>query len=94
MVTFDHEGETMEEVLYDTAAGVGRITINRPEQSNALNPAAIAALRKRLRQAEQEPAVRVVTITGAGDRSFCAGIDLKASLAGGRQPRTGSPLRS
>ena len=57
------------------AAGLARITINRPEKRNALDRATIAALTSALERCEHDPAVRVVQLTGAGN-VFCAGADL------------------
>ncbi|OBF83858.1 enoyl-CoA hydratase [Mycobacterium sp. 852002-51163_SCH5372311] len=54
------------------------ITINRPEARNAVNAAVSIALGNALEQAQNDPEVRAVVITGAGDKSFCAGADLKA----------------
>ncbi|OBK12340.1 crotonase/enoyl-CoA hydratase family protein [Mycobacterium asiaticum] len=54
------------------------ITINRPEARNAVNGAVSIAVGDALDQAQQDPEVRAVVITGAGDKSFCAGADLKA----------------
>ncbi|KAA8969210.1 crotonase/enoyl-CoA hydratase family protein [Mycobacterium sp.] len=54
------------------------ITINRPEARNAVNGAVSTAVGDALEQARNDPEVRVVVITGAGDKSFCAGADLKA----------------
>ncbi|ORW47541.1 enoyl-CoA hydratase-related protein [Mycobacterium paraense] len=54
------------------------ITINRPEARNAVNAAVSIAVGDALEQAQHDPAVRAVVITGAGDKSFCAGADLKA----------------
>ncbi|BBX72445.1 crotonase/enoyl-CoA hydratase family protein [Mycobacterium shinjukuense] len=54
------------------------ITINRPEARNAVNRAVSIAVGDALDQAQHDPDVRAVVITGAGDRSFCAGVDLKA----------------
>jgi len=71
----------MGEVLYSVDSGVGRITINRPEKSNALNAAVLGEMRQALRDAEADSGVRVLTLTGAGDKVFCAGVDLKAALA-------------
>lgn len=65
-----------EEILYAVADGVARITINRPERRNALSWAVIAGIRERLAEAEADAAVRVVVLTGAGDKAFCAGADL------------------
>jgi crotonobetainyl-CoA hydratase len=54
------------------------ITINRPEARNAVNGAVSTAVGDALEQAQNDPEVRAVVITGAGDKSFCAGADLKA----------------
>lgn len=54
------------------------ITINRPERRNAFNSAVATRIAEGLRQAQQDPANRVVILTGAGDRAFCAGGDLQA----------------
>ncbi len=71
----------MSEVLFSIGEGIGRITINRPEQRNALNPAVLEQMRGFLQEAGKNKAVRAIAITGAGDKVFCAGADLKASLA-------------
>ena len=67
----------MGSIKYDAAAGIARITLERPEKRNALNPELIAALREALARAAKEPDVRVVLLAGAG-KDFCAGLDLKA----------------
>ncbi|MCV7224497.1 crotonase/enoyl-CoA hydratase family protein [Mycolicibacterium komossense] len=54
------------------------ITINRPEARNAVNAAVSTDLGDALHEAQIDPEVRAVVITGAGDKSFCAGADLKA----------------
>jgi enoyl-CoA hydratase len=54
------------------------LTIDRPERSNALDARAIHDIGLALTDAESDPEIDVVVITGAGDRAFCAGIDLKA----------------
>lgn len=63
-------------LLYDRSGGVATLTLNRPEARNALSPALVEALLAALREAGADPEVRVVVITGAGDRAFCAGGDL------------------
>lgn len=55
--------------------GVARITLNRPQQRNALDIPTLQALHALLEQLNADPAVRVVLLTGSG-RSFCAGADL------------------
>lgn len=58
------------------------ITIDRPEARNAVNAAVSTQLGRALHQADTDPEIRVVVLTGAGDRSFCAGADLKAVTRG------------
>ncbi|QFU88869.1 enoyl-CoA hydratase-related protein [Amycolatopsis sp. YIM 10] len=69
-----------EGIRYTTAAGVGTLTFERPDRHNAMDPAMRTRYGKVLREAEQDPAVRAVVVTGSG-RSFCPGADLEA-LAG------------
>lgn len=64
-------------VLLSVDGSVARITLNRPEKRNALNDALIAGLKHALREAEEDHAVRVVLIKGAGE-DFCSGADLSA----------------
>jgi len=62
------------------------ITINRPERRNALDPEAMAGIGRALVDAEGDDAVRCVVLTGAGDKAFCAGMDLRAFAEGGISP--------
>jgi methylglutaconyl-CoA hydratase len=64
-------------ILYQVNGGIARITLNRPDKRNALNDALIAGLKKALDQANEDDALRVVVITGAGE-DFCSGADLTA----------------
>ena len=66
---------TFENILFEVAAGVARITLNRPDKMNSLNAAMHAELRAALDQVQGDPAIRVLVLTGAG-RGFCAGQDL------------------
>lgn len=63
--------------------GVARVTINRPEVRNALDPQAQHALHDIWDHIEADRSIRVVVLTGAGDRSFCAGSDMKTPGARG-----------
>jgi enoyl-CoA hydratase len=54
------------------------ITLNRPEKLNALDPEMLSMLEQITGQVDQNRSVRVVIITGAGDRSFCVGADINA----------------
>ncbi|MET7770901.1 crotonase/enoyl-CoA hydratase family protein [Nocardia sp. NPDC005366] len=68
--------------LTERRGNVLLITINRPEARNAVNSAVSSAVGAALVDAENDPEIRVVVITGAGDKSFCAGADLKAISRG------------
>jgi crotonobetainyl-CoA hydratase len=58
------------------------ITMNRPEARNAVNLATHVGVGMALEEAERDPEIRVVIITGAGDQAFSAGADLKAIMRG------------
>lgn len=64
-------------IEYHLDSGIARITLNRPEKRNALNPELIAALHDALRRTSTDEKVRVVLISGAG-QDFCSGADLAA----------------
>lgn len=64
-------------VLSEVRNHVAYITINRPQQLNALNKDTIAALHNALSDADSNPEVRVVILTGSGEKAFVAGADIK-----------------
>ena len=70
--------ETEPAALVERRGNVEVITINRPEARNAVNGAVSIAVGDALERANDDPDVWAVVITGAGDKSFCAGADLKA----------------
>ncbi|WZH50975.1 MAG: enoyl-CoA hydratase-related protein [Nocardioides alkalitolerans] len=72
-----------EAVLYEVVDGAAWITINRPEARNALNLAVRTGLKELLLRAEADDAVQVVVLTGAGEKAFCAGGDLKEMASTG-----------
>nr|WP_033287760.1 crotonase/enoyl-CoA hydratase family protein [Amycolatopsis jejuensis] len=65
-------------VLAEKRGAVVLITLNRPEVRNAVNPDVCVGIGEALDLADQDGEVRAVILTGAGDRAFCAGADLKA----------------
>ncbi len=71
-------GDGQPAVLAERRGNVMVITINRPEARNAINAAVSVGVGDALDEAQRDAQVRAVVITGAGDRSFCAGADLKA----------------
>ncbi|MES2733002.1 MAG: enoyl-CoA hydratase-related protein [Bacteroidota bacterium] len=72
--------QTYENILYHIQAGVCTITLNRPQVFNALNAKLIEEIIAAIQQAGEDPLVRVVVITGAGDKAFCSGADLKEAV--------------
>jgi enoyl-CoA hydratase len=64
-------------VLFEVIDGVATVTLNRPETMNALNGALRRRLFEMMQQIDADDAVRAVILTGAGERAFTAGLDLK-----------------
>jgi len=71
-----------EHLIVQTADGIMTITINRPQALNVLTAATVRELEQALLAAGQEPAVKVLILTGAGEKAFVAGGDLREVLAG------------
>jgi enoyl-CoA hydratase/carnithine racemase len=70
-------------LLYEVKEGVAFFTINREKQRNAISVEALDLFHQHLDQAAEDSTVRVVCVTGAGDRVFCAGADLGGAMGGG-----------
>ena len=68
-------------VLYREEGQVAVITINRPDQRNAMNQAVRSGVGAAFERFEDDPNMQVAILTGAGDRAFCAGMDLKEAAA-------------
>jgi len=66
-----------EDILYTVKDGVATITINRPEKRNAFRGETLEELTDAFRSAEDDRTVGVIVLTGAGDKAFCAGGDIK-----------------
>ena len=64
-------------VLHEVKDSAFWITINRPDKRNAIHDGVIQGIREGLRLAHANPAIRVVVLTGAGEKAFCAGGDLQ-----------------
>ena len=67
---------SFENLLLDRDGAVALLTINRPQVLNALNTPTIDELRRAVLELKHDPAVRVIIITGAGEKSFVAGADI------------------
>jgi methylglutaconyl-CoA hydratase len=68
-------------VHVDQRGTVAVFTLDRPDRANALSRAALLALGKLAREAAVNPSIRAIVVTGAGERVFCAGADLKERRA-------------
>ena len=73
----------MAEVEYRVDGSVARVTINRPERRNAMSLEVMTGLRDAFARARGDVTVRVVVLSGAGDRAFCSGADLSGMGGGG-----------
>ena len=64
-------------ILVETNGQIAEITINRPNQLNALNKETIGELHEALKAADENPAIGVIILTGSGEKAFVAGADIK-----------------
>ncbi|MEM7798125.1 MAG: enoyl-CoA hydratase-related protein [Chloroflexota bacterium] len=71
-----------DSLLYESNRMVATLTINRPERRNALSGEVIESMLAKLDEIDADPAVRVVVLTGAGEKAFCAGADLGGGVGG------------
>jgi len=85
------DSSTYEDILYATAEGIARITINRPQVRNAFRPQTILELQDAFRRAHQDDAIGAIILTGAGDKAFCSGGDQKVRGSGGYVGDDGVP---
>ena len=67
-------------VLYDVSERIATITLNRPEALNSLDPESLTELNAAFQTANADQDVRVVILTGAGEKAFCTGSDLKKTM--------------
>jgi len=68
----------LKNVIYEKSEGIAIITINRPEVLNAFNAETVNEILKCLEDIEKDENVRAVILTGAGNKAFSAGADIKA----------------
>ena len=68
-------------IIYETKESICTITLNRPAVYNALNPALIQEITQAFLQAGKDSTVRVVVLTGMGEKAFCSGADLKDGMS-------------
>jgi dihydroxynaphthoic acid synthetase len=69
--------DSYQDILYEVRDNVARITINRPEKRNAFRAETLDELIDAFRRAEADRSVGVIVLTGAGDKAFCSGGDVR-----------------
>lgn len=82
---------TYSDILFDFYKGIARITINRPEVYNAFRPQTNAQMLDAFNYCREHPEIRVVVLTGAGDKAFCSGGDQNYKDRGGYRDADGTP---
>jgi enoyl-CoA hydratase/carnithine racemase len=70
------------ELVVERRGAVMVLRLNRPQARNALTPSLMSSIGAQLLEAEADPDVRAIVLTGTGDRAFCSGLDLRAFAAG------------
>ncbi|MGA2432729.1 MAG: 1,4-dihydroxy-2-naphthoyl-CoA synthase [Acidimicrobiales bacterium] len=76
MPTFERRGD-YQDVIYEVAEGIARVTINRPERRNAFRPQTLFELSRAFEVARDDISVGAIILTGAGPDAFCSGGDQK-----------------
>jgi naphthoate synthase len=69
------DGQDYTDIRYETAEGIAKITINRPEVRNAFRPTTLFELSHAFNVARDDPGIGVIILTGEGDKAFCSGGD-------------------
>ena len=72
-----------EDIIYEKADGIAKITMNRPEVHNAFRPETITEMIDAFSDAREDPEIGVIILTGAGDKAFCSGGDQRIRGHGG-----------
>lgn len=77
------EGFDFKEILFEEYHRIAKITINRPRYRNAFTPLTVHEMSQAFTYCRESPSVRVVILTGAGDKAFCSGGDMHVKGRGG-----------
>ena len=67
-------------IVYEKSEGIATITLNRPEALNAFSKEVVSEVLQALEDIRSDESVRVVILTGAGEKAFSAGADIKAMI--------------
>ena len=84
-------GKAYREIIYETAGGIAKISINRPERRNAFTPLTVTELYDAFSEARDDASVGVIILTGMGENAFCSGGDQKVRGTGGYVGDDGTP---
>ncbi len=76
---------SQSDLLYQIKENVAHLTINREERRNSLSPAVVTLFLEYLDRAEKDETVKVILITGAGEKAFCSGAELGDAMGSGSQ---------
>ena len=88
------EIKKFEEILFEEYHGIAKITINRPRYRNAFTPKTTLELSQAFALCREMQNIRVVLLTGAGDKAFCSGGDMHVKGRGGYVDDEGVPRLS
>jgi len=83
-----------EDIRYEKADGIAKITINRPEVRNAFRPLTVIEMQRALEDAREDHETGVIILTGEGPDAFCSGGDQKVRGDAGYQEAPDSPRRT
>ena len=89
-ITWNQE-RPYQDILYETAEGMAKITINRPQVRNAFRPQTLFELQDAFARAREDQSVGVIIFTGAGTEAFCSGGDQRVRGEGGYVGDDGVP---
>src|SRR3954453_9428010 len=86
-------GAEYQDIRYEVSAhGIAKISINRPEVSNAFRPHTVIELSSAFERAREDTSVGVIILTGEGDKAFCSGGDQRGRAAAGYETKPGSGM--
>lgn len=77
------QAKKYEEIIYEKADGIAKITMNRPEKHNAFTPLTVQEMIDAFSDARDDSSIGVIILTGAGDKAFCSGGDQSVRGHGG-----------
>src|SRR5579862_9432828 len=72
----DQQADASNDILFDLRDGIGRVTFNRPQARNAFTFAMYERLAQICQQANDDRSIKVLVLTGAGDKAFASGTDI------------------